>query len=170
MTALGRPRKNGPREPNGRICRASKNAVIAVHRDLGIIRRERLNPLLGTPIGLLLREGKITELQFAAADRFKALRKAADGVLTLPGRTPPAMDMNAAKGRAIAFERDPEKDARTMKRLRAAEQALGDKRPGGMWWCIDQMVVHEIPLATYADFLTLRAALEKLVELWGLRT
>ena len=158
MTTRGRPRKEGmPREPNGRLSRAK--AVISTHRDLGIIARERLNPMYGSPLGCMLLADKISRKEFEAGCAYKAMRQDMDKLLGLPCRSPRALDLHGIKGISLSAGRDDKAEERFRKKFEAIESLLGEKRAGGKWWVVDQLVIHEIPLVGYEQFLTLKLAL-----------
>lgn len=167
MAGVGRPRKAGEREPNGRLSRSK--AVVSTHRDMAIIERERLNPLLGTPFGRLLREDKITRKEFDAGCAYRAMRHDMDSLLGLPCRSPRAMDLYSVKGLSLAGDRDPKTEERFKRKFEAVEQCLGERRAGGRWWVVDQLVIHDIPLVGYEQHLTLRSALGDLSEFLAMR-
>lgn len=173
MAAKGRPRMTGPREPNGRLSRAK--TVVSTHRDMAIIERERLNPIYGSPLGRLLREDKITRKAFEAGCTYRAMRQDMDRLLGVPGRSPKAMDLHAIKGFSLADERDERTVDRFQRKFDAVETALGarnvgGRRPGTMWWAIDQAVVHDISLVGHEQHLTLIRALGVLVDFFALRS
>ncbi len=154
----GRPRKAGDREPSGRLQRPSK-AVISTHRDAAIIARERLNPMYGSPLGCMLLADKISRKEFEAGCAYKSMRQDMDRLLGLPCRSPRALDLHGIKGISLAAGRDDKAEERFRRKFEAIESLLGEKRAGGKWWVVDQLVIHEIPLVGHEQFLTLRTAL-----------
>ena len=166
MAAVGRKRKNGEREANGRLSRAlaSRESVAGTMRDLAIIHRERLDPALGSPIGCMLREGKILTAEYDAGVKFAALRAAADRALGLPPRNPAALDYNAARGLSLTAERDPENDRAVIRAYDDAEAVLGTRSPELA--ALQAIVIYTAHPSGYEQFLALKKGLSMLSTFW----
>jgi len=167
--AAGRKRKNGKREPNGRLLRAlaDRTSIAGTVKDLAIIARERLDPALASPIGRLLRLGEIKASEYDAAQKYRALRAACDRALGLPGRHPSGLDLNAT--RALNFSsgvQDPENDKAIQRAFFAAEDAIG--RGSKRLTVMQQIVLYDDAPVTYEQILALKQSLGILVKHWGL--
>jgi hypothetical protein len=93
---MPRPRKAGPREPNGRPQRNIRTSYWQRQRDELV--RGSLDARLGTPLGVLYRDEQITTAQMEAGSWFAEARSLADGALGLPPRTCPAQDVGRVRG------------------------------------------------------------------------
>lgn len=91
--AVGRPRKEGPREPNGRLSRScvepiDKLAIETRARMLGLPESEKKNQKAGTYIGYLSllgpRDG-LSQAQYEAAESYLKLRAAYLRAIKAPG-------------------------------------------------------------------------------------
>jgi len=167
--AAGRKRKNGKREPNGRLLRAlaDRSSIAGTVRDLAIIAKERLDPALASPIGRLLRLGEIRVSEYDAALKYRALRAACDRALGLPGRHPSGLDLNAARGLSgLSGPQDPENDRAIQRAFFAAEDAIG--RGTKRLTIMQQVVLYDDAPVTHEQKLALKQSLGILVKHWGL--
>jgi hypothetical protein len=166
--AVGRKRKPGKREPNGRLLRAlaDRTSVAGTVKDLAIIARERLDPALSSPLGRLLRLGEIRASEYDAGQKYRALRAACDRALGLPGRHPTGIDLNAARGLAMLSEPDPANDKAIISTFHSAEDAIG--RGSKQLSVLQSVCLHDDAPVTYEQKLALREALSKLVKHWGI--
>ena len=163
----GRPKLAGAREPSGRLSRG--RAVNNIQRAFDAIKRAELDPCFGTPFGRLVLDEKITRHEFDAGLKFYAMRREMDVVLGAPSRTPRGMDLGGVRGTSLADDPDPKAIERFKRRFASVEAVLGDKKPGGMWWVVDQLVIHDISLVGYQQHLILKTALGALVNFFNTR-
>ncbi len=164
---VGRPRKSGKREPNGRLQRAYVNPRAQVasqpHRN-GIPERFREWAEAGTHFGRLMLTGHLTPAQFAAGEQYAERYKEFQKAINAPGHDPKAMDYNPR----IAGKSDgiPDEAARrAQRRFTEAYNAI-EMVP----WQIAVMrhAVHDQPVATESDRKSLSCGLAKLVDFLGI--
>ena len=166
--AAGRKRKNGKREPNGRLLRAlaDRTSVAGTVKDLAIIARERLDPALASPFGRLLRLGDIRAVEYDAGMKYRALRSAADRALGLPARHPTGCDLNASRGFLLGSEADPANDRAIISTFHTAEDVVG--RGSKQLSVLRAVCLYDDAPTTYEHKLMLKSALDKLVKHWGI--
>lgn len=161
---MGRPRKAGPREPSGRPSRSDR--VQHVQRELDALRLMARDHKLGSPLGVLLRAGKITAKQFDAGMWFAEARASADAALGLPARSCRAQDLSAVRGAGSGQE-----DAAAKNRAIAAyDRAVaylghGSKRLAA----VELVVVYERRPDTYEQVLALVDGLDAIIALRTIR-
>lgn len=164
---MARPRRNVPREPNGRPSRSS--AITHWQRELDALRAASRDSRLGTPLGILLRAERITLRQFEAGTWFADARSAADRALGLPARSCRAQDMNAVHGASNAQDDEATATAKR-KAIEAYDKAsafvgLGSKALAAL----ELVVVYERRPDTYEQVLALIDGLDKLTQYRGMR-
>lgn len=166
----GRPRKKGERYPSGKLKPArQEQSAIYWQRERDVLRAASRSSLLGTQIGIMFRNERITASQFEAARRFAEARNAADAALSLPPRTTPAQNVSAVGGASNAPD-DGEAARRKAKAISAydnAEEAvgLGTRELGAL----QLIVVYDRRPDDYMQAIALIAGLNKLVAHYGIR-
>lgn len=99
---VGRPRKIGKREKNGRVQRVHinpKDQVAAQPHRMGVILKFRDRPEAESEFGRLMLNGKITVSQYEAGKRYADLASRYRVVLDIPPLHPTAMDFERTGGR-----------------------------------------------------------------------
>ena len=168
MAKRGRkPKPNVVRFPCGKI---KKETSVYWGRERDELRRGVRDVRLGTPLGLLFRNDKITSLHMEAGTRFADDRNAADRALGLPPRSPRAQDMTAIYGLANANDDDEtaRKKARAVSAYDKACEAVGLNTMALR--ALEWVVVYERTPDDYAQFLALVDGLDKLRVHYGLRS
>jgi hypothetical protein len=155
---MPRPRKAGPREPNGQPQRNLRTSYWQRQRDELV--RGSLDARLGSPLGVLYRNEQITTAQMEAGQWFAEARALADGALNLPPRTVPAQDVGRVRGLAGG-----EEDEVAKKRaIEAYDKAVAFIGYGSRELAaLELVVVYERRPDTYEQLLALMAALTRLV-------
>ena len=157
---MPRPRKAGPREPNGQPQRNQKTAHL--QRQMDAIRLLSLDPYLESPIGLMMVAGLngVTLQQYEAAKWFAELRARADSALSLPPRTVPAQDV----GRVRGLSGGDEDEAAKRRAIDAYDRAVAHVGHGSRELAaLELVVVYQRRPDTYEQLLALIAGLTKLV-------
>lgn len=112
----------GIREPNGRISRKEGDFHVYWQRERDALRLMSMKSELESPIGILYRDKRVTDREFAAAMTFLADRRAADAALSLPPRMCQAQDVNAVGG--FDGEEGPEEARRKAKCIATYDRAV----------------------------------------------
>ncbi len=155
---MPRPRKAGPREPNGQPQRNLRTSYWQRQRDELV--RGSLDVRLGTPLGILYRNEKITTAQMEAGQWFAEARALADGALGLPPRTVPAQDV----GRVRGLSGGEEDEVAKRRAIEAYDRAAAFVGHGSRELAaLELVVVYERRPDTYEQLLALMGALTKLV-------
>ena len=155
---MPRPRKAGPREPNGQPQRSQKTAHL--QRELDAIRLLSTDPYLESPIGVLLFRKEISLPQYDAAKWFHEARVRADSALSLPPRTVPAQDI----GRVRGLSGDEEDPVAKRKAIDVYDRAVAYIGHGSRELAALELVaVYQRRPDTYEQLLALKSALAKLV-------
>lgn len=155
---MPRPRKAGPREPNGRPQRNLRTSYWQRQRDELV--RGSLDQRLGSPLGILYRDEKITTPMMEAGTWFAEARALADGALGLPPRTVPAQDV----GRVRGLSGGEEDEVAKRRAIEAYDRALAYVGHGTRELAALELVaVYQRRPDTYEQLLALMAALTKLV-------
>ena len=98
---MGRPRKKGKREPNGRPQRSYLNPKAQVanqpHR-MAVAEKYREWPEAGTEFGRLMLSGKITPAQYEAGSRYSMLAGLYRLYYGIPSPNPRALDLLRSLG------------------------------------------------------------------------
>lgn len=164
---MARPRRNVPREPNGRPSRSS--AITQWQRELDALRMASKDSRLGTPLGVLLRADRITLRQFEAGVWFSDARSAADRALGLPSRSARAQDMNAVHGASNAQDDEATATAKR-KAIDAYDRCVAFLGHGSKQLAaLELVVIYERRPDTYEQVLALVEALDKLMQYRGMR-
>lgn len=158
---MPRPRKIGPREPNGRPSRAVRTHYWQRQRDELV--RGSLDPRLGTPLGVLYRAERITTAEMEAGTWFAEARAAADAALSLPARSCRAQDMNSLGGASTGQE-TPETEKAKRRAIEQYDKAcdfvgLGSKQLAAL----ELVAVQQRRPDSYEQFLSLVDGLRTLV-------
>ena len=166
---VGRPRKIGKRERNGRIARTYENPKAQVaaqpHRQ-SVPKQFREWPEAESEFGRLLIRGGITKSQYDAGMRFTELSVALCAVYDVPSPYPHAMDLTRVRGamgpgmpsdaaRKIREAYNKAFDA-SMEAGRAAHRAVKDH------------VVLDKPVGDFDSLTALSRGLSRLVDHFGL--
>ena len=125
---VGRPRKTGKREPNGRIARVyvnPKSQVASQPHRVGVPREYREWPEAGSEFGRMMLRKIITPAQYEAGILFAGLSVAFCAVYDVPSPHPHAMDLTRV-GVSQGREMPPEKAAEIKKRYNRAFEACAD--------------------------------------------
>jgi hypothetical protein len=182
----GRPRKLGPREPNGRPSRSAKKSIrLVIERDLkppGLISGTEVRRFwqttaanvrhehFGTPCGMLLLCGKLAETEYQAArmwDRLAARYQQAIGA-PRPDPHSPLIGVSAPGNGYSGADFSLEVDQAIVERFAAAHSALALCGRG-----VERVVrecsegVGRLP-AGYLELLFLRKGLDALAGVWRL--
>lgn len=157
---MPRPRKAGPREPNGRLQRAQRTNYWQRQRDALV--SGSLDSRLETPLGLLYRAERITTAEMEAGTWFAEARAAADAALSLPTRNCRAQDMNSLGGASTGQETD---EAQRAKRraVESYDKVCSWLGRGRQFEALEQVVILERRPDTYEQFLDLQQGLRLLV-------
>lgn len=168
MAKRGRKLKpNVIRYPCGKI---RKETSVYWQRERDELRRGVRDVRLGTPLGLLFRNERITSAHMEAGTRFADERNAADAALGLPPRSPRAQDMSAVHGLSNAND-DDESARRKAKAIAAYDRAceavgLNTDALRALEW----VVVYERMVDDYRQFIALVDGLNKLRVHYGGRS
>jgi len=164
---MARPRRNVPREPNGRPSRSS--AITQWQRELDALRMASKDSRLGTPLGVLVRAERITVRQAEAGSWFADLRSAADRALGLPPRSARAQDMNAVHGASTAIDDEATATAKR-KAIDAYDRCVAFLGHGSKQLAaLELVVIYERRPDTYEQVLALVEALDRLMQYRGMR-
>lgn len=158
---MPRPRKAGMREPNGRLSRSDRGTYWQRERDA--LAAGAADHRLGTPLGVILRAGKITSSQFDAGMWFAEARTAADAALSLPSRTARAQDMNSLGGSPNG-EEDPDKVSAKRRAVEVYDKACSYVGHGSRQLAaLELVVVYQRRPDTYEQMLALIDGLDRLI-------
>lgn len=166
---VGRPRKIGKRERNGRIARTYENPKAQVanqpHRR-GVVVALRETPEAGTQFGQLMLRGGITPAHHEAGIAFIELRDALRRVYDAASPNPQAMDLNRRAGfpgPGMTSEEGQAIKDRYMKAFdRAGEAGCKAQRT------LAPHVIRDEPVTDLQTLKMLKAALDKLVRFFGI--
>jgi hypothetical protein len=166
---VGRTRKIGKRERNGRIARTYENPKAQVanqpHR-MGVVVSLRETPEAGTQFGQLMLRGGITPAHHEAGIEFIKLREAVRRVYDLASPHPQAMDLNRRAGFPGPGMTSAEGQAIKDRYMKAFDKA-------GEAGCKAQRtlaphVIRDEPVTDLQTLKMLKAALDKLVRFFGI--
>lgn len=188
---MGRHRKSGKREPNGKLSRrgteqakrneAHLDGLEREERDtlaVGLAARQRVwgvpapvsrDQMAGTAVGRYCLTGLITRQQYDAAQAYLDERDQYLQCIAAP-RQPGAVDLNATKGQSVGLE-----NVSRYHHIKAAREttdnAIRDKQTeigmvGNLFGALDAVLINDVAL----DHLLgdLRTALNALVRRYGL--
>lgn len=166
---VGRPRKSGRREPNGRIQRAYQNpkaqAASQPHR-VGVAREYREWPEAGSEFGRMMLRKIITPAQYEAGILFAGLSVAFCAVYDVPSPHPHAMDLTRV-GVSLGREMAPEKAIEIKKRYNRAFDACGEAgRKAQM--AVKNCAVLDRKVDSFEMRDGLRAGLDRLIHHFGI--
>lgn len=166
---VGRPRKIGKRERNGRIARTYENPKAQVanqpHRR-GVVVKLRECEEAESEFGRLMLRGGITPAHFEAGIAFIRLCEAVRAVYSAPSPHPQAMDLNRRAGfpgPGMTSEEGQAIKDRYMKAFdRAGEAGCKAQRT------LAPHVIRDEPVTDLQTLKMLKAALDKLVRFFGI--
>lgn len=166
---IGRPRKSGQREANGRITRTYVNPKAQVcaqpHRIL-VMAKYRDRPEASSNFGRMMLRGVVTPAQFEAGSRYARLAASYRAVWDFPRITPSGIDLTnpgASVSQGMASE-----DARKIKeRYDAAFERLGDAGNRAQR-VVKDCAVFDRKLDDFVSLDLLRSGLDKLVHHFGI--
>jgi len=166
---VGRTRKIGKRERNGRIARAYENPKVQVasqpHRQ-SVAHRFREYPEAGSEFGRLLLRGGITRAQYDAGIRFTELCVAMCAVYDVPSPHPHAMDLTRVRG-SVSQGMPSERAKAIIGAYNTAFEACMDVgRPALR--AVKEHVVLDKPVGDFDTLNALVRGLAKLVDHFGL--
>lgn len=98
---VGRRRKAGKRESNGRIARVYENPkafVAAQPHRAGVMKKQRELPEAGSEFGRLMLTGKITPAQYEAGSRYAGIAESARRVYSPLPLHPTGIDLSRVSG------------------------------------------------------------------------
>lgn len=166
---VGRPRKIGKRERNGRIARAYENPKAQVasqpHR-ASVAKYQRAWPEAGSEFGRLLLRGGITRSQYDAGIRFTELCVAMCAVYEVPSPHPHAMDLTNVRG-SVSQGMPSERARRIIDDYNRAFEACGDAGRQAQR-AVKEHVVLDRPVGDFDSLKSLSSGLSKLVGHFGL--
>lgn len=166
---VGRPRKIGKRERNGRIARSYENPKAQVasqpHR-AGVMAKYREYPEAGTEFGRLLLRGGITRSQYDAGTRFTELCVAMCAVYDVPSPHPRAMNLTNVRG-SVSQGMPSERARRIIDGYNRAFEACGDAGRAAQR-AVKEHVVLDRPVGDFDSLKSLSSGLSKLVDHFGL--
>jgi hypothetical protein len=161
---VGRPRKTGKREPNGRIARVyvnPKSQVASQPHRVGVPREYREWPEAGSEFGRMMLRKIITPAQYEAGMLFAGLSVAFCAVYDIPSPHPHAMDLTRV-GVSLGREMAPEKAIEIKKRYNRAFDACGEAgRKAQM--AVKNCAVLDRKIDSFEMRDRLRAGLDKLI-------
>lgn len=166
---VGRPRKIGRRERNGRIARSYENpkeqAAGQPHR-VSVAKHQREWPEAGSEFGRLLLRGGITRSQYDAGIRFTELCVAMCAVYDVPSPHPRAMDLTNVRG-SVSQGMPSEKAKRIIDDYNRAFEACGDAGRTAQRAVKDHAVLDK-QVGDFDSLNALVSGLKKLVDHFGL--
>jgi hypothetical protein len=164
---VGRPRKIGKRERNGRIQRTYENPKAQVasqpHRVVVPVRFREL-PEAGSEFGRLMLNGWITPAQHEAGKQYAELAARYRSAIQAPSPNPSGIQLGAAGFGKSAGMRDD--TARSIKR--AYDSAFESCGPVRLQKLIAHHVIHDRRIGDFADRDLLKTGLDKLVVHFGI--
>ena len=166
---VGRPRKIGKRERNGRIARAYENPKAQVagqpHRQ-SVAKQFREWPEAESEFGRLLLRGGITRSQYDAGMRFAELSVALCAVYDVPSPYPHAMDLTRVRG--CMSQGMPSERARKIKDAYMAAFDACVEAGKAAQRAVKDYIVLDKPVGDFDSLKALVGGLVKLVEHFGL--
>lgn len=149
----GRPRLDGPREPNGRLSRSGIDhgpadvvALEARRRIFGLSGDTAKDQKAGTFIGrlnLLGRESGLSNSQYDAAVEYLELRAAYLRAISAPGRVTDG-DVGSGSSRPDEYEQWVRDTVEAYEKCRKAiQEAQNDNRGANMWAALDLCVIQD---------------------------
>lgn len=166
---VGRPRKRGRREPNGRVARAYVNPkaqVAAQPHRLAVSQEHREWPEAESEFGRLMLRGVITPAQHEAGRRYAGLASSYRAVLGIPPLHPRSPDL-LSPGPALRGDFSTETARGIKDRYDKAFEVLGDAGRKALRAVRDH-AVFERKVDSFETLDHLRRGLEKLVDHFGL--
>ncbi|MHB2169948.1 hypothetical protein [Alsobacter sp. R-9] len=160
---MARPRKIGPREQNGQLQR--NREIGHLQRQMIALRAAALDGKLGTPLGLLVRTNRITERQYEAGCHYAHARADADAALSLPRRSPCAIDLLSVRS-AGREDDDPEtirRKQRAIERFNLLQLNLGIGSPRHR--IVTRVCCDDTRHETHEEFVALVAGLDAIDRL-----
>ena len=166
---VGRPRKTGKREPNGRIARVyvnPKSQVASQPHRVGVPREYREWPEAGSEFGRMMLRKIITPAQYEAGMLFAGLSVAFCAVYDIPSPHPHAMDLTRV-GVSLGREMPPEKAIEIKKRYNRAFDTCADAgRKSQM--AVKNCAVLDRKVDSFEMRDGLRAGLDRLIHNFGI--
>jgi hypothetical protein len=166
---VGRPRKIGKRERNGRIARTYENpkaqAAGQPHRQ-SVAKKYRECPEAGSEFGRLFLRGGITRAQLEAGIRFIELSVALCAVYDVPSPHPHSIDLTHVRG--AVSQGMPSEKARAIRDAynRAFDKCMDAGRPALR--AVKEYVVLDKPVGDFESLMLLKKALIGLVRFFGI--
>lgn len=181
MARRGRPRKDGPRLPGGRLKRSTSpddpgSDMALAHRAAAVGADNARDPRAGYPLGILLLRGEIDRAEHDAGLAYAGLRGIVYGSATPRSHLAQLVESLCHSGdmHGLSDDARENQEARCSNRLRdAVAYMLLDGRRG--FDMIENLAVFEhLPdnpnaYMRRADHSALQAALGRLVSLWKIR-
>lgn len=166
--ARGRARKLGERYPSGKLKPEKSHAAMYWQRERDALRTTARHADLGSALGILFRQDRITATHMEAGNRFAQQRQAADAALSLPPRNARAQDVTRVQGLPVDADTEEavRRSSRAIDAYAAAEEAigLGSRALVAVQW----VVVYDRWPDDYAQTLALIEGLGKLSVHYGL--
>lgn len=166
---VGRPRKTGKREPNGRIARVyvnPKSQVASQPHRVGVPREYREWPEAGSEFGRMMLRKIITPAQYEAGMLFAGLSVAFCAVYDIPSPHPHAMDLTRV-GVSLGLEMPPEKAVEIKRRYNRAFDTCADAgRKSQM--AVKNCAVLDRKVDSFEMRDGLRAGLDRLIHHFGI--
>lgn len=164
---VGRPRKIGKRERNGRIARTYENPKAQVasqpHRVVVPIKFREL-PEAESEFGRMMLNGWVTPAQFEAGKQYAELAARYRASILAPSPNPSAIDLGrvgCGKGAGM-----PDSTARSIKR--AYDSAFESCGPVRLQKAIAHHVIHDRKVGDFETRELLKTGLDKLVQFFGI--
>ena len=166
---VGRPRKIGKRERNGRIARVYENPkaqVAAQPHRLDVLSKYREWPEVESEFGRLMLRGGITPAQKEAGEAYARLAAALRAVYDAESPNPRAIDLTnvrGSNGREITSEEAEQIKERSRRAFEACGEA-GNRAPRA----VKEHVILDRPVADFETLKVLKSGLDKLVTFFGI--
>ena len=164
---VGRKRKLGKREANGRVARAYENprAQVAAqpHRSGVVVKLMREWPEAETMFGRLMLNGRITPAQYEAGKLYATLSEQVRRTYTPLPMHPSGIDLLRVSGGGYDGEVSPEYVERIRKRLNSAFEACGGTRVARV---VKRYAIEDVSDGLQFDLL--KTGLDNLVAFFGI--
>lgn len=171
MAKRGRPLKiDAARYPSGKIKpKRLTETAIYWQRERDSLRASSRLPEWESPFGVMFRHEVVSATQYAAGKRFAEAREAYAAALSMPPLHPPAQNMNAVPGASNREDGDSEA-RRKQAQIEAYDKAcivvgIGSAELAAL----SRIIVDGLRPDDYQQVMALKAALNKLVQHYGMR-